>query len=64
MTGALLAAGLDPGGRPGAPRSCTPGAAAAAAAAREHGLPPVPAPASRLQAAVPEALRAVRAAGL
>ena len=61
MTGALLAAGLDPWWAAGCATYVH--ARAATAAAREHGLPPVPAPASRLQAAVPEALRAVRAAG-
>ncbi|TCK20378.1 NAD(P)H-hydrate dehydratase [Pseudonocardia endophytica] len=60
MTGALLAAGLEPWWAAGCATFVH--ARAATAAAREHGLPPVPAPASRLQAAVPEALRAVRAA--
>ncbi len=61
MTGALLAAGLDPWWAAGCATFVH--ARAATAAAREHGLPPVPAPASRLQASIPEALRAVRAGG-
>ena len=61
MTGALLAAGLEPWWAAGCATFVH--ARAATAAAREHGLPPVPAPASRLQAAIPQALRAVRACG-
>ncbi|MEJ8280270.1 NAD(P)H-hydrate dehydratase [Pseudonocardia spirodelae] len=60
MLGALLAAGLDPWWAAGC--ATLVHARAATAAAREHGLPPVPAPASALQAAIPVALRAVRAA--
>ncbi len=60
MIGALLAAGLDPWWAAGC--ATLVHARAATAAAREHGLPPVPAPASAMQAAIPVALRAVRAA--
>lgn len=60
MIGALLAAGLDPWWAAGC--ATLVHARAATAAAREHGLPPVPVPASAMQAAIPVALRAVRAA--
>lgn len=60
MIGALLAAGLDPWWAAGC--ATLVHARAATAAARGHGLPPVPAPASAMQAAIPVALRAVRAA--
>lgn len=60
MIGALLAAGLDPWWAAGC--ATLVHARAATAAARAHGLPPVPAPASALQAAIPVALRTVRAA--
>lgn len=60
MIGALLAAGLDPWWAAGC--ATLVHARAATAAAREHGLPPVRAPASAMQAAIPVALRAVRAA--
>ncbi|WP_226360655.1 NAD(P)H-hydrate dehydratase [Pseudonocardia sp. ICBG1142] len=60
MIGALLAAGLDPWWAAGC--ATLVHARAATAAAREHSLPPVPAPASAMQAAIPVALRAVRAA--
>lgn len=60
MIGALLAAGLDPWWAAGC--ATLVHARAATAAAREHGLPPVPAPASAMQAAIPVALRSVRAA--
>lgn len=62
MIGALLAAGLDPWWAAGC--ATLVHARAATAAAREHGLPPVPAPASVLQAAIPAALRGVRAAAV
>ncbi|MCO7195373.1 NAD(P)H-hydrate dehydratase, partial [Pseudonocardia sp. McavD-2-B] len=60
MIGALLAAGLDPWWAAGC--ATLVHARAATAAAREHGLPPVPAPASAMQAAIPVALRSVRSA--
>lgn len=60
MIGSLLAAGLDPWWAAGCATFVH--GRAATAAAREHGLPPVPAPASRMLAAIPEAIRAVRAA--
>lgn len=62
MIGALLAAGLDPWWAAGC--AALVHTRAATAAARQHGLPPVPAPASSLQAAIPVALRNVRAAAL
>ncbi|MET0187806.1 MAG: NAD(P)H-hydrate dehydratase, partial [Pseudonocardia sediminis] len=60
MLGALLAAGLEPWWAAGCATFVH--GRAATTASREHGLPPVPAPASRMQAAIPEAIRAVRAA--
>ncbi|WP_432422471.1 NAD(P)H-hydrate dehydratase [Pseudonocardia nematodicida] len=60
MIGALLAAGLDPWWAAGC--ATLVHGRAATAAAREHGLPPVPAPASAMQAAIPSAIRGVRAA--
>ncbi|MFP5019853.1 NAD(P)H-hydrate dehydratase [Pseudonocardia phyllosphaerae] len=60
MIGALLAAGLDPWWAAGA--GTLVHARAATLAARAHGLPPVPAPATAIQAAIPSAVRAVRAA--
>ncbi len=61
MIGSLLASGLEPWWAAGCGTFVH--GRAATAAAREYGLPPVPAPASRMQASIPEALRAVRAAG-
>nr|WP_222131513.1 NAD(P)H-hydrate dehydratase [Pseudonocardia sp. C8] len=60
MIGALLAAGLDPWWAAGC--ATLVHARAATAAAGAHGVPAVPAPATALQAAIPDALRAVRAA--
>lgn len=60
MVGALLAAGLDPWWAAGC--ATLVHGRAATLAAREHGLPAVPAPASSMQAAIPSAVRAVRAA--
>ncbi|MEV1291223.1 NAD(P)H-hydrate dehydratase [Pseudonocardia sp. NPDC049635] len=60
MIGALLAAGSDPWWAAGC--ATLVHARAATLAARGHGLPPVPAPASSLQAAIPAALSRVRAA--
>ncbi|GAA1401370.1 bifunctional ADP-dependent NAD(P)H-hydrate dehydratase/NAD(P)H-hydrate epimerase [Pseudonocardia kongjuensis] len=60
MIGALLAAGLEPWWAAGC--ATLVHARAATRAARAHGLPPVPVPASSLQAAIPGALSGVRAA--
>ncbi|MFP5069729.1 NAD(P)H-hydrate dehydratase [Pseudonocardia nantongensis] len=60
MIGALLAAGLEPWWAAGC--ATLVHARAATLAAHAHGSPPVPAPASALQAALPDAIRGVRAA--
>ncbi|BBG04575.1 MULTISPECIES: NAD(P)H-hydrate dehydratase [Pseudonocardia] len=60
MIGALLAAGTDPWWAAGC--ATLVHARAATLAAGRHGQPPVPAPASSLQAAIPAALSGVRAA--